>query len=170
VYSEFAIDTLRNSFHRSLKLSFHLTFKCCSSMSVLHVNVNTACPCRCCMPRSMLDLHVHVNAARQCPFGMSMSMSVLHVHVLDAQTCQCCMFISSCYKSMQCLHAICPCCMAAFFLHIQGACLTESPFCLSMLHVHVSMLHSHASCTCLFAVYVHAACPLCLSMLHRHVH
>jgi hypothetical protein len=70
-----------------------LSCPCC--MSILHVNVHTACPCPYCISMSMQ--HVHVYATCSCLWCMSrsvlLSTSMLHVNVHASSLCPCCMFM-----------------------------------------------------------------------------
>ncbi len=131
-------------------------------MSILHVHVIAAYPCRCYM--SMSVLHVHVTAA--CPCGCCMSLSMQHDHFNAAP--------GRCFISMIELHvhgrAACPCfCMSMMYfsismsmLHVMMLVHNECPFCMPILHANTalqaaSMLHVHSAC-------VRILC--CLSMLY----
>ncbi len=91
-----------------LQVHVHTACPCprCMSMSILHVQVNGACPCSCpcCMLMSMLHVHVHAHVHAACPCPCCMSMSMLHVHVHAVRPCSC-----WCCMSTVCPSCICPC-------------------------------------------------------------
>ncbi len=137
-----------------LKWTCRLTWTCSMDKYMLFVNV----------------LHVHVNAARPCPCCMPMFMPMLYAHVHTAHPSICCMFMS--------MLRLCICCMSMSLLHVHVHQWTlaysldmdmrpglwhaqwTSVYTLLVL-VHVMLLvpvHVHAACLCSYCI----SCPCCM--------
>jgi hypothetical protein len=139
------------------------------SMTMLHVQVDVACPGPCSMFTSML--HVQVHAA--CTY---MSMSMLHVHVRAACPCPCCKSIFVLHVHV---HATCPCpvasrcpsvCCRSMSMSILNVCVCVNVHVhaaypcpcfmllpMSTLHIHINI---HAACRC------QTECPCPLLQVH----